>query len=300
MTAHDLAHSLMSRPRRNGPGWLVLCPVHGDKHPSLSLKDGDNGKLLVRCFAGCEAREILKTLRDMGLLDGESSPVRPTPEPPKDDTERRIDRAEAIWNESAPIKEGDPVHRYLAGRGITLPRYPEDLQCHSSLDYWEVSDAGKPVKTGTFPAMLAVVRSPQGRPVALLRTYLTEDGKKAPVDPVKKAYGVHPMQGGAVRLFPPKEGFLAVAEGVEDSLSAMILWGIPTWACLGTSGMRTFQPPERVQELMIFADRDENGAGQKAALALAQRLEDKGMAVRIRVPSGQKDLNQLLVKGIAR
>ena len=90
---------------------------------------------------------------------------------------------------------------------------------------------------------------------------------------------------------------LGVCEGIEDALSAWILWQIPTWATLGTSGMRTFEPPEEIRELLIFADRDENGAGEKAAWELAERMETKEKAVRIRVPSGHKDLNALLMKG---
>ncbi len=263
----------------------------------MSIRDGENGRLLVKCFSGCDSREILKTLADMGLLDG--SPVsRPVPEPePKDDTEKRIKRAGALWSESAPITPGDPVWLYLRGRGIVLSEWPEDLRCHPGLDYWTVGDTGKPMRTGVFPCLLAVVRSPTGRPVAIHRTYLTENGSKAPVDPAKKNYGVHPMQGGTVRLFSPRDGVLAVAEGIEDALSAWVLWQIPTWACLGTSGLRSFDPPEGVKELLIFSDRDENGAGQKAARELAKKLKKK-MAVSVRLPGGHaKDINQLLQKG---
>lgn len=105
------------------------------------------------------------------------------------------------------------------------------------------------------------------------------------------------MQGGTVRLFSPRDGVLAVAEGIEDALSAWVLWQIPTWACLGTSGLRSFDPPEGVKELLIFSDRDENGAGQKAARELAKKLKKK-MAVSVRLPGGHaKDINQLLQKG---
>jgi hypothetical protein len=60
---------------RNGNGFLCRCPVpshgagRGDRNPSLSLADGDDGKPLVHCFAGCDPRDVLATLRSRGLLD---------------------------------------------------------------------------------------------------------------------------------------------------------------------------------------------------------------------------------------
>jgi putative DNA primase/helicase len=142
--------------------------------------------------------------------------------------------------------------------------------------------------------MLAVVRNPQGRPVAIHRTYL-ENGKKASVSAPKKIMKVHDLTGSAVRLFPPREGFLAACEGIEDALSAWILWQIPAWAVLGASGVKAFQPPEDVKEILILSDNDE--PGKKAALELAGRLEAMKKAVRIVTPSGQKDVNGLLMKG---
>lgn len=41
--------------------YLALCPGHHDTKPSLSIKEAD-GKILVRCFAGCELTDILKPL----------------------------------------------------------------------------------------------------------------------------------------------------------------------------------------------------------------------------------------------
>jgi hypothetical protein len=35
---------------------------HGDRNPSLSVKDGRDGKLLFYCFAGCSFDEIVSAL----------------------------------------------------------------------------------------------------------------------------------------------------------------------------------------------------------------------------------------------
>jgi hypothetical protein len=54
------------RPRRSGSGWVALCPNHecdGQKHsPSLSVKTGQDGRILVHCFAGCSTERIIAAL----------------------------------------------------------------------------------------------------------------------------------------------------------------------------------------------------------------------------------------------
>ena len=295
MTASDLASALEGK--REGREWRCRCPIHGGRSLSVTERDG---RLLLVCRAGCSQADVIKALRDDGLWGGESDHGRiysPPPPAPPDDREKRIGRAERIREESHEITPGDPVHQYLTGRGITLNTWPEDLHHHPALPYWTQDDNGKLVLLGKWPAMIAVVRDPPGRTVAIHRTYITSDGQKAPVEAPKKILQIHDLTGSAVRLFPPKDGVLGGCEGIEDALSAWILWQIPTWATLGTSGMRTFEPPEEIRELLIFADRDENGAGEKAAWELAERMETKEKAVRIRVPSGHKDLNALLMKG---
>lgn len=39
--------------------WKACCPAHDDRDPSLSVREADDGKVLVHCWAGCTTREIL-------------------------------------------------------------------------------------------------------------------------------------------------------------------------------------------------------------------------------------------------
>jgi len=49
--------------RRTAPGrWLARCPAHQDKSPSLSVRELDDGRVLINCFAGCGAVDVLGAL----------------------------------------------------------------------------------------------------------------------------------------------------------------------------------------------------------------------------------------------
>ena len=44
---------------------MARCPAHDDRKPSLSIRDADDGKVLVRCHAGCDqARVKLEAARN--------------------------------------------------------------------------------------------------------------------------------------------------------------------------------------------------------------------------------------------
>ena len=48
--------------RKVGGQYLVRCPAHDDRRPSLAIRERDDGSLLVRCHAGCATEDILDAL----------------------------------------------------------------------------------------------------------------------------------------------------------------------------------------------------------------------------------------------
>jgi len=69
MSAEILLEKL-DKVKRTGTGrWLACCPAHADKGPSLSIRETDDSPVLVHCFAGCSAVDILAAvgleLRDL-------------------------------------------------------------------------------------------------------------------------------------------------------------------------------------------------------------------------------------------
>ncbi|MHB1750988.1 MAG: CHC2 zinc finger domain-containing protein, partial [Acidithiobacillus sp.] len=46
--------SRLHKVKRTGADkWQALCPAHDDHTPSLSIKEADDGKVLLKCWAGC-------------------------------------------------------------------------------------------------------------------------------------------------------------------------------------------------------------------------------------------------------
>ena len=46
---------------RNG-SYIALCPAHDDTEPSLSVSEGEDGRALIKCFAGCTPERITAAL----------------------------------------------------------------------------------------------------------------------------------------------------------------------------------------------------------------------------------------------
>ena len=291
LTSYEIAHGLMERPLRNGSGWLALCPSHGDRKPSLSVKDGADGKILLKCFGGCAFTEIRTELQSLGLWDGEASgrPVLPPESSPMKDRSRLLDR---IWHESHVLQSDGVVARYMAGRGMLLTSWPPDLREHPFL---QVFENRKP--TGqAFISLVALIRNPEGRPSGLHITFLKSDGSgKAPVDSPRRIIGVRDgsTKGGTVRLLDPKNGTIGLGEGIESTLSGSILTGVPGWSALTEVGIERAVLPSNIRKVVIFADRDLGGL--KAAASACERFRKEGRESEILVPNERgQDFNDAL------
>ena len=66
--------SRLEKIKRTGTGrWMARCPSHKDKTASLSLRELDDGRILLHCFAGCNAGEVLGAI---GLTINDLFPER--------------------------------------------------------------------------------------------------------------------------------------------------------------------------------------------------------------------------------
>jgi hypothetical protein len=51
--------SRLQKVKRTAEGeWVACCPAHADRSPSLAVKEADDGRILVHCFAGCSFEAV--------------------------------------------------------------------------------------------------------------------------------------------------------------------------------------------------------------------------------------------------
>jgi putative DNA primase/helicase len=279
MNAADIA-LVLGDARREGRARRCRCPLHQGR--SFTLRDGGGGRLLVTCWGGCDRLEVLAELCRRGLLDGRAINNRAPPRLLNWDDAARTGRALSIWREARPAS-GTVVERYLASRGILLDAWPAALRFHPACPRPRdpVGNLRSPL-----PATVAMVEHAQRGPVAVHVTYLRSNGSgKADIPKKQQKASFGPIKGGAVRLSIPRAGeWLAVGEGIETTLSVATACSMPAWAGLSAGGVRSLVLSREATNLIICADHDASGIGERAARDAAARWLTEGRRVRIAVP----------------
>jgi putative DNA primase/helicase len=74
----------LERVTKSGAGHMACCPAHEDRTASLSIRDGDDGKILLFCQAGCETKCVLEKLNlTFADISGHRNGASPAKQPPK-------------------------------------------------------------------------------------------------------------------------------------------------------------------------------------------------------------------------
>ena len=158
MNAETIAKALGGR--KAGGGWMARCPAHDDRDAEPSIRDADDGKVLVRCHAGCDQERRHRgpcgraacgprTVRARISRTPRRMPVERKP----DQRRRQAQRGRARHLAVRKPATGTLVETYLASRGLHLPP-PPTLRFHAGL---------KHPSGGIWPAMVALVTQRRGR-----------------------------------------------------------------------------------------------------------------------------------------
>lgn len=248
-----------------------------------------NGFKLLQLYMGYsgfkDAARHVENYFGSGRAASRPSTYSPAVKSMKKDPEVIRAKLQKAWDASRQVKPGDPVYKYITQTRQLPAEIPNVLRYNARGACYEKNDKGDVELIGKFPMMVAKVQAPDGRPVGIHRTFLTQDGQKAPVRKAKKLMTGLGYSGGAIRLFPATE-VLAVAEGIETALAVRAVTGHPCWATVSATMMESLVVPESVKLVIIYADNDEpdekgRRAGQDAAKALSERLKAEGRRVRI-------------------
>ena len=285
--------------QREGRSFRCDCP--NCLRPTLRVSPGRDGEIKTYCFY-CGGSALRKALAGRGLV--ETLP-----------TGYEIDHAKVKqawnrwWDPARPLL-GSPAEIYLRGRGIDVrllrPSILFNIRFHPQV--WHVGRAS------CLSAMVAKSHAANGDSRAVHATFLTDKGAKANVLPPKQTFG---STGGAAIYFGPSKDEIAageklgtvewvIGEGVETVLSYMAIkrrQGAcgergPCGICaLSAKGLQYLELPSFVRQVIIAADNDADGLGQKVANAAIWRWSIQKRLVRLAVPrrSGE-DWNDVLAR----
>jgi hypothetical protein len=286
-SAAAIAAKLAGHPvRPHGRNYVIQCPAHDDQNPSLSIRDGDDGRLIVHCFAGCDPLDVLSEIR--ARIGNIREHVETSPKPAKGSSayERgQHEKARWFWSQRLPIA-GSIAERYLReGRGITCP-LASTLAFLPALkrEHHQAMISAFGIYDEVEPGIIAAPREV----VAIHLTLLKPDGTgKAEVEPNKQMIGS--PGGKPIIVAPPNDSLgLAITEGIEDALSIHEATGLGAWAAGSATRMTALAEvvPDYADCVSIFADTD--AAGLNNSALLAERLAARGIHVEI-IPSARTD-----------
>lgn len=224
--------------KETASGWTACCPGHEDRRASLSISEGDEGRTLLRCHAGCAVETITSALgiTKADLFDRQASTGRPTA-PPKSSTKKRGLYTSAVDAQKA-------YERYL-GEPIAVYEYLDESGVHvGSVIRWQRSSTEKEIRPISLHAdgwRLEQMREP--RPLLSLPAIATASGRI----------------------------FVVEGEKCVDALAALGLLAT-TSAGGAQAAPRSDWRPLAGREVVILPDADE--AGRKYAKEVARILHE--------------------------
>lgn len=275
-------------------GKNVPCPMCGGKDRFRFLNTEGNGTWICnQCGAGNGLTLLMQfkgwdfhaTAVEVETIIGEVRLEQPKRE--RSEASKRADM-NRLWRAGLVVTPADPVGAYL-GRRVGLTAFPRVLRYVERMAYHDAA-------VTEHPGMVAMVTAPDGKPATIHRTYLTRDGRKAPVERPRLLMPGSLPRGSSVRLFD-QAAEMGVAEGLETALAAASLFGVPVWAALNAGNLEHWTPPEGVARVVVFGDADVSFTGQDVAFGLARRLKTAGLAASVEIP-GQlgQDWNDVLLE----
>jgi len=183
----------------------------------------------------------------------------------------RTEIARRLFAKARPVA-GTLGENYLKSRGIERDDWGVSLRFHPHAWFDEHNHR---------PALLAASRDNAGNLTGIMRFFL--DAEAGLIE--RRALGR--LNGHAVRLRSAETGYLIVGEGLESTLSFVLLYperaaGCDLAAAMSAAHMAAFVIPRGMCRLTIAAD---NGpAGRNAAAKLRARAITQGMAAKIVFP----------------
>ncbi len=153
--------------KKTKSGWSARCPAHEDRQASLSIAEGNDGRVLLKCHAGCDHKKIVAALgvEERDLFDADATlattPKKSTSSKPASKAYATADAAEKAYER----QHGKPsaIHKYHdANRkhvGSVLrwdrPHSKKDIRPTSlHANGWRLEQMAEPRPLYRLPALL--------------------------------------------------------------------------------------------------------------------------------------------------
>jgi putative DNA primase/helicase len=259
-SAESIAKALGNgKEQRTRNGWLTCCPVHGDKKPSLAIKDSTDSHgrpdVSVKCFAGCDYKAVKDELRARGLLP-EWKPVNHQRRPLNSSVKQ--DLPAYIWATSRHDQTAaETIQKAFAFRSIQLEPIPPNIRLNNHKGQLSIACA----------MQSPLDENPPAKPQCVHLTLLDDAGRKRGTKYQGRKTGL------AVMLPGDDRSRLVIGEGLETTLSAVQAMGFSGMVCGDAGNMADMAKlPEKYQEIFLLTDSDSSHTGQKAALDAAESI----------------------------
>lgn len=111
--------------QRSGNGWRAKCPACGGASRKVSIAEGDDGRVLLHCFGGCDAASVAQAA---GLSVSDLFPIKSTEDTPESRRRTRRAAREAQWGAALEMLALEARVVHLAGWEVQAGRMlnPDD------------------------------------------------------------------------------------------------------------------------------------------------------------------------------
>lgn len=201
-------------------------------------------------------RDVADEIRKLTGVETRSS-IRFRAEGPSPEEQAR----NRVWRGAGTVTADSPVGLYLTGRVGRL--WPSNAIRAGKI--WNAEVGQK------LDCMVSEITGKDGQQVNLHLTFVSPDGRKADIPTVKRVMPGTLPEGSAIRIWPAAKR-MGIAEGIENAMSAAMLYKLPVWSAVSGAMLAKWTPPDEAEEILIFADHDSNFTGQAKAYQLANRL----------------------------
>lgn len=264
-------------PRKSGAGWKCRCPAHEDGTPSLSIDTGDDGRVLVNCFAGCSVDAVCVAigLRPADLfvqVTAHRNRTSPVTRRVPTSTESRRAASKGISVDVDAPKEG---RRFTTANDAVAAL---ERKYGPKSGWWTYLNAdGEPVFVAVRFPVPPDPNKPNAKPSKTFRPVSRVEGKWVIGDPP----GLLPLYHLPDLLAAPASSRVFVTEGEKTADAARMIGLTATTSPHGSkSAHKADWTPVAARHVVILVDHD--GAGEKYG-ANAARLCMAAGALSVRI-----------------